>query len=152
MVGVLSLDASADMRLPAERTGTVQTTLDRGVPGASKLSNGVRMTGSSNVGMCLYDGHNLQSTWFDMSTSDGRLTVDRGDQGRYLVLIDSDKSGSYESRVDYTLNLAYAGKKIAQPNNVTVRLRGVNNSVGRAASLTKWTIRKANCLSPMVRR
>jgi len=99
-----------------------------------KLPNGSRMAGTSNVDLCLYDGYNAQSTWFDISASDG-LTVDRRDQGQYSVLLDKDKSGSYESRVDYSLSLTYAGKKIALPNNEKVRLQGVNNTAGRSVSL-----------------
>ncbi|MET3219146.1 UNVERIFIED_ORG: hypothetical protein ABIC48_006952 [Burkholderia territorii] len=99
-----------------------------------KLANGSRMSGASNVDMCLYDGYNSQSTWFDVSASDG-LTIDRRDSGQYSVLLDSDKSGAYDSRVDYNVSLTYAGKKIALPNNETVRLQGVNNSAGRSVSL-----------------
>lgn len=99
-----------------------------------KLPNGSRMSGTSNVDMCLYDGYNSQSTWFDVSASDG-LTIDRRDKGQYSVLLASDKSGAYESRVDYTVSLTYAGKKIALPNNETVRLQGVNNSAGRSVTL-----------------
>ncbi|VWC75942.1 putative minor pilin and initiator [Burkholderia aenigmatica] len=99
-----------------------------------KLPNGSRMAGTSNVDMCLYDGYNSQSTWFDVSASDG-LTIDRRDKGQYSVLLASDKSGAYESRVDYTASLTYAGKKIVLPNNETVRLQGVNNSAGRSVSL-----------------
>ncbi|WP_176300479.1 CfaE/CblD family pilus tip adhesin [Burkholderia vietnamiensis] len=99
-----------------------------------KLPNGSRMSGTSNVDMCLYDGYNSQSTWFDVSASDG-LTVDRRDKGQYSVLLASDKSGAYESRIDYNVSLTYAGKKIALPNNETVRLQGVNNSAGRSVSL-----------------
>jgi hypothetical protein len=99
-----------------------------------KLANGSRMAGTANVDMCLYDGYNSQSTWFDVSASDG-LTVDRRDKGRYSVLLDKDKSGAYESRVDYTVSLTYAGNKIALPNHETVRLQGVNNSAGRLVTL-----------------
>ncbi|WP_301772192.1 CfaE/CblD family pilus tip adhesin [Burkholderia cenocepacia] len=99
-----------------------------------KLPNGSRMSGTSNIDMCLYDGYNSQSTWFDVSASDG-LTIDRRDNGQYSVLLASDKSGAYESRVDYTVSLTYAGKKIALPNNETVRLQGVNNSAGRSVTL-----------------
>ena len=102
--------------------------------GLRKLPNGSRMSGMSNVDMCLYDGYNSQSTWFDVSASDG-LTVDRRDKGLYSVLLDKDKSGAFESRVDYTASLTYAGKKIALPNNETVRLQGVNNSGGRSVTL-----------------
>lgn len=98
------------------------------------LPNGSRLSGTSNVDLCLYDGYNSQSTWFDISASDG-LTVDRRDKGQYSVLLDTDKSGSYESRIDYALSLTYAGKKIALPNNEKVRLQGVNNSAGRLVSL-----------------
>jgi hypothetical protein len=104
-----------------------------------KLPNGSRMAGTSIVDMCLYDGRNSQSSWFDVSASDG-LTVDRRGQGQYSVLLDSDKSGNYESRVDYTLGLTYEGKKIALPNNETVRLRGVNNSVGRPVLLPGMSV------------
>ncbi|WP_269467401.1 CfaE/CblD family pilus tip adhesin [Burkholderia sp. MSMB0856] len=99
-----------------------------------KLPNGSRMSGTSNIDMCLYDGYNSQSTWFDVSASDG-LTVDRRDKGQYSVLLASDKSGAYESRIDYNVSLTYAGKKITLPNNETVRLQGVNNSAGRSVSL-----------------
>ncbi|WP_269764085.1 CfaE/CblD family pilus tip adhesin [Burkholderia thailandensis] len=99
-----------------------------------KLPNGSRMSGTSNVDMCLYDGYNSQSTWFDVSASDG-LTIDRRDKGQYSVLLDKDKSGAYESRIDYNVSLTYAGKKIVLPNNETVRLQGVNNSAGRSVSL-----------------
>ena len=99
-----------------------------------KLPNGSRMSGTSNVDMCLYDGYNSQSTWFDVSASDG-LTVDRRDKGQYSVLLASDKSGAYESRIDYNVSLTYAGKNIVLPNNETVRLQGVNNSAGRSVSL-----------------
>ncbi|MCA8091849.1 pilin protein [Burkholderia anthina] len=98
------------------------------------LPNGSRLSGTSNVDMCLYDGYNSQSTWFDVSASDG-LTVDRRDEGQYSVLLDSDKSGAYASRLDYNVSLTYAGKRIALPNNKTVRLQGVNNSAGRSVSL-----------------
>lgn len=98
------------------------------------LPNGSRLSGTSNVDLCLYDGYSSQSTWFDISASDG-LTVDRRDKGQYSVLLDTDKSGNYESRIDYALNLTYAGKKIALPNNEKVRLQGVNNSAGRLVSL-----------------
>ncbi|MCA8352495.1 CfaE/CblD family pilus tip adhesin [Burkholderia cepacia] len=99
-----------------------------------KLPNGSRMSGTSNVDMCLYDGYNSQSTWFDVSASDG-LTVDRRDKGQYSVLLDKDKSSAYESRIDYNVSLTYAGKNIVLPNNETVRLQGVNNSAGRSVSL-----------------
>ncbi|KUZ42085.1 CfaE/CblD family pilus tip adhesin [Burkholderia territorii] len=98
------------------------------------LPNGSRLSGTSNVDMCLYDGYNSQSTWFDVTASDG-LTIDRRDQGSYSVLLESDKSGAYASRVDYNVSLTYAGKKIALPNNETVRLQSVNNSAGRTVSL-----------------
>ncbi|KVQ11172.1 CfaE/CblD family pilus tip adhesin [Burkholderia ubonensis] len=98
------------------------------------LPNGSRLSGTSNVDMCLYDGYNSQSTWFDVTASDG-LTIDRRDKGSYSVLLESDKSGAYASRVDYNASLTYAGKKIALPNNETVRLQGVNNSAGRTVSL-----------------
>ncbi|UEP46744.1 pilin protein [Burkholderia ambifaria] len=98
------------------------------------LPNGSRLSGTSNVDMCLYDGYNSQSTWFDVSANDG-LTVDRRDKGQYSVLLDSDKSGAYASRLDYNVSLTYAGQKIALPNNETVRLQGVNNSAGRSVSL-----------------
>ncbi|MDW9249896.1 putative minor pilin domain protein [Burkholderia cepacia] len=38
------------------------------------------------------------------------------------MLLDEDKSGAYESRVDRNVSLTYAGKKIALQNNETVRL------------------------------
>ncbi|KVN24864.1 pilin protein [Burkholderia pyrrocinia] len=98
------------------------------------LPNGSRISGTSNVDMCLYDGYNAQSTWFDVSASDG-LTIDRRDKGSYSVLLDKDKSGDYASRIDYNASLTYAGQKIALPNNETVRLQGVNNSAGRSVSL-----------------
>lgn len=98
------------------------------------LPNGSRLSGTSNVDLCLYDGYNSQSTWFDITASDG-LTIDRRDKGQYSVLLDNDKSGSYESRVDYSLSLTYAGKKIALRNNEKVRLQGVNNTTGRSVSL-----------------
>ncbi|KVO61947.1 pilin protein [Burkholderia ubonensis] len=98
------------------------------------LPNGSRLSGTSNVDMCLYDGYNSQSTWFDVTASDG-LTIDRRDKGSYSVLLESDKSGAYASRVDYNVSLTYAGKKVALPNNETVRLQGVNNSAGRTVSL-----------------
>ncbi|VWC01533.1 CfaE/CblD family pilus tip adhesin [Burkholderia stagnalis] len=98
------------------------------------LPNGSRMSGTSNVDMCLYDGYNAQSTWFDVSASDG-LSIDRRDKGSYSVLLDKDKSGAYASRIDYNASLTYAGKKIALPNGETVRLQGVNNSTGRSVSL-----------------
>ncbi|KVD38693.1 pilin protein [Burkholderia ubonensis] len=98
------------------------------------LPNGSRLSGTSNVDMCLYDGYNSQSTWFDVTASDG-LTIDRRDKGSYSVLLESDKSGAYASRVDYNASLTYAGKKIVLPNNETVRLQGVNNSAGRTVSL-----------------
>ncbi|KVX22440.1 pilin protein [Burkholderia ubonensis] len=98
------------------------------------LPNGSRLSGTSNVDMCLYDGYNSQSTWFDVTASDG-LTIDRRDKGSYSVLLESDKSGAYASRIDYNASLTYAGKKIVLPNNETVRLQGVNNSAGRTVSL-----------------
>ncbi|KVU28277.1 pilin protein [Burkholderia ubonensis] len=98
------------------------------------LPNGSRLSGTSNVDMCLYDGYNSQSTWFDVTASDG-FTIDRRDKGSYSVLLESDKSGAYASRIDYNASLTYAGKKIALPNNETVRLQGVNNSAGRTVSL-----------------
>ncbi|HDR9506984.1 pilin protein [Burkholderia cepacia] len=98
------------------------------------LPNGSRISGTSNVDMCLYDGYNAQSTWFDVSASDG-LTIDRRDKGSYSVLLDSDRSGAYASRLDYNVSLTYAGKKIVLSNNETVRLEGVNNSTGRSVSL-----------------
>ncbi|RXV64203.1 pilin protein [Burkholderia stabilis] len=99
-----------------------------------KLANGSRMLGESTVDMCLYDGYNSQSMWFDVSASD-RLTIDRRDSGQYSVLLDSDKSGAYDSRIDYNVSLFYEGKNIVLPNNETVRLQGVNNSQGRLVSL-----------------
>lgn len=98
------------------------------------LPDGSRLSGTSNVDMCLYDGYNSRSTWFDVTASDG-LTIDRRDKGSYSVLLESDKSGAYASRVDYNASLMYAGKKIVLPNNETVRLQGVNNSAGRTVSL-----------------
>ncbi|KVN03890.1 pilin protein [Burkholderia diffusa] len=98
------------------------------------LPNGSRLSGTSAVDMCLYDGYNSQSTWFDVTASDG-LTIDRRDKGSYSVLLESDKSGAYASRVDYNASLTYAGKKIVLPNKETVRLQGVNNSAGRTVSL-----------------
>lgn len=98
------------------------------------LPNGSRLSGNANVDMCLYDGYNSQSTWFDVSASDG-LTVDRRDHGHYSVLHDSDKSKNFKSRIDYTVSLTYAGKKITLPNNETVRLLGMNNSAGRSVML-----------------
>ncbi|MDN7907508.1 CfaE/CblD family pilus tip adhesin [Burkholderia diffusa] len=98
------------------------------------LENGRRMAGTSTVDMCLYDGYNSQSTWFDVSASDG-LTIDGRVTGRYSVLLDADKSGGAASRVDYNVSLSYAGQKITLPNNETVRLQGVNNSGGRLVSL-----------------
>ncbi|RXV64204.1 pilin protein [Burkholderia stabilis] len=99
-----------------------------------RVANGRRMTGTANVDMCLYDGYNSQSTWFDVSASDG-LAINRRDKGQYSVLLNSDKSGIDASRVDYGVSLMYAGKKIALPNSETVRLQGVNNSAGRSVSL-----------------
>ncbi|MCA8300110.1 pilin protein [Burkholderia seminalis] len=99
-----------------------------------KLANGSRMLGESTVDMCLYDGYNSRSTWFDVSASD-RLTIDRRDSGQYSVLLDSDKSGAYDSRIDYNVSLFYEGKNIVLPNNGTVRLQGVNNSGERLVSL-----------------
>ncbi|WP_279607668.1 CfaE/CblD family pilus tip adhesin [Burkholderia ambifaria] len=99
-----------------------------------KLPNGSRMSGTSTVDMCLYDGYNSQSTWFDVSVSDG-LTIDRREKGQYSVLLDADKSGAYESRIDYNASLTFAGKRITLPNNETVRIQGVNNSAGRSVSL-----------------
>lgn len=97
-------------------------------------SNGSRLSGLSNVDMCLYDGYNSQSTWFKVSASDG-LSISQRDSGSYSVLLDSDKSGAYASRVDYNVSLTYAGKKIALSNGETVQLQGVNNSAGRSVSL-----------------
>ncbi|VWC47119.1 putative minor pilin and initiator [Burkholderia lata] len=99
-----------------------------------RQSNGSRLSGLSNVDMCLYDGYNSQSTWFKVSASDG-LSISQRDGGSYSVLLDSDKSGAYASRVDYNVSLTYAGKKIALSNGETVQLQGVNNSAGRSVSL-----------------
>ncbi|CAG9251409.1 Pilin protein [Burkholderia diffusa] len=98
------------------------------------LDSGSRMAGTSTVDMCLYDGYNSQSTWFDVSASDG-LTIDRRVNGQYSVLLDADRSGDEASRVDYNVSLSFAGRKITLPNNETVRLQGVNNSDGRSVSL-----------------
>ncbi|MGS0896109.1 CfaE/CblD family pilus tip adhesin [Burkholderia stagnalis] len=120
--------------LPAFTSATPMVDLD-----LRKLPNGSRMSGTSNVDMCLYDGYNSQSMWFDVSASDG-LAIDRRDKGRYSVLLDSDKSGAYESRVDYTVSLTYAGQKIMLPNGETARLQGVNNRAGRMVSLPGVTV------------
>ena len=98
------------------------------------LSNGSRVSGTSSVDMCLYDGYNAQSTWFDVSASDG-LTIDRRDKGSYSVLLDKDKSGADASRIDYKASLTYAGAEFELPNNETVRLKGVNNEAGRKVAL-----------------
>ena len=86
------------------------------------LSNGSRVSGTSSVDMCLYDGYNAQSTWFDVSASDG-LTIDRRDKGSYSVLLDKDKSGADASRIDYKASLTYAGREFELRNNETVHLR-----------------------------
>ena len=85
------------------------------------LSNGSRVSGTSSVDMCLYDGYNAQSTWFDVSASDG-LTIDRRDKGSYSVLLDKDKSGADASRIDYKASLTYAGQEFELRNNETVHL------------------------------
>ncbi|KWH10280.1 hypothetical protein WT58_08505 [Burkholderia territorii] len=110
--------------------------------------NGSRLSDTSNVDMCLYDGYNSQTTWFDVTASDG-LTIDRRDKGSYSVLLESDKSGAYASRVDYNASVTFAGKKIALSNNETVRLQGVNNSAGRTVSLPGISVRHAAHSSSM---
>lgn len=99
-----------------------------------KLPNGSRISGTSTIDMCLYDGYNSQSTWFDVSASDG-LLIDRRESGSYSVLLDVDKSGVYASRIDYNASLTYGGKKIDLPNNEVIRLPSVNNSEGRMVTL-----------------
>lgn len=84
--------------------------------------------------MCLYDGYNSHSTWFDVSASDG-LLIDRRESGSYSVLLDVDKSGVYASRIDYNASLTYGGMKIDLPNNEVIRLPSVNNSEGRMVTL-----------------
>ena len=98
------------------------------------LSNGSRVSGTSSVEMCLYDGYNARSASFDISASDG-LTIDRRDKGSYSVLLDKDKSGADASRIDYKASLTYAGAEFELPNNETVRLKGVNNEAGRKVAL-----------------
>lgn len=100
------------------------------------------MSGTSIVDLCLYDGYNSQRPRFDISASAG-LTDDRRNKGQYSVLFDKDKSGNYESRIDYALNLTYAGKKMTLSNNEKVRLLGVNNNAGRLVSLP--SIRCRSC-------
>lgn len=99
-----------------------------------KLPNGAMMSGTSTIDMCLYDGYNSQSAWFDVSASDN-LTIDRRDSGSYSVLLDSDRSGAYASRIDYNASLKYGGKRTELPNNQVVRLQSVNNSAGRTVTL-----------------
>lgn len=99
-----------------------------------KLPNGSRISGTSTIDMCLYDGYNSQSAWFDVSASDG-LLIDRRASGSYSVLLDADKSGAYASRIDYNANLTFGGKKIDLPNNEVIRLPSVNNSEGRMVTL-----------------
>lgn len=98
------------------------------------LANGNGTAGTSTVDMCLYDGYNSQSTWFDVSASDG-LTIARRVKGQYSVLLNADRSGTDASRIDYNVNLTYAGTKIALPNSQTVRLQGVNSIGGRSVTL-----------------
>lgn len=99
-----------------------------------KLPNGSRISGTSTIDMCLYDGYNSQSAWFDVSASDG-LLIDRRESGSYSVLLDGDKSGVYASRIDYNASLTFGGKKIGLPNNEVIRLPSVNNSEGRMVTL-----------------
>ncbi|VWC47098.1 putative minor pilin and initiator [Burkholderia lata] len=97
-------------------------------------SGGSLLSGNSNVDMCLYDGYNSESTWFDVTASDG-LTIAGRNPSSYSVLRDGDSSGTLAKRVDYNVSLAYNGQKIPLVNNQTVRLTGVNNSQGRSVSL-----------------
>ncbi|MBY4672338.1 pilin protein [Burkholderia multivorans] len=92
------------------------------------------VSGVSAVDMCLYDGYNSQSTWFDVTVSDG-MTVAGRNPGSYSVWREGDSSGEFSKRIDYNVSLAYGGQKIPLVNNQTVRLTGVNNSQGRSVSL-----------------
>ncbi len=88
----------------------------------------------SSINMCLYDGYNSQSTWFDVTASDGLSIGDR-DPGIYSVLHENDRSGERSKRIDYRVSLGFNNQKIQLANGQTMRLSGVNNSPGRSVTL-----------------
>ncbi len=117
--------------LPEFPTATPRVDLNLRLSGAGAKTT---LSGRSNLDMCLYDGYNSESTWFDVSASDDKTITGR-DANSYSVLSDGADGSDATKRIDYNVNLNYNGTNLPLPNGKTIRLEGVNNSEGRTVML-----------------
>lgn len=99
-------------------------------------SAGGQVSGRANLDMCLYDGHNANSTWYEVRVSDTLPAIPGRPVDHFSVL--RDVGGGVtdaRNRVDYGVTMQYNGASLTLRNNEMLRLTGVDSAQIRAVSL-----------------
>lgn len=101
---------------------------------------GGQVSGVANLDMCLYDGYNSNSTWYDVRVSD-KLSV-AGRPPDVFSVLNQDAGGNStdpRNRVDYTVTMLYNGQPMTLRNGEQFRLPSVDTSLIRAVRIPNVT-------------
>ncbi|MDQ2185775.1 CfaE/CblD family pilus tip adhesin [Alcaligenaceae bacterium A4P071] len=96
---------------------------------------GGKVGGVANLDLCLYDGFNANSTWYDLRVSD-LLSVPGRSPDKFSVLHTATGSDTSEAkRIDYGIEMTYNGARMRLENGRVEHLTGVDSGEIRAVRL-----------------
>lgn len=97
---------------------------------------GGQVSGRANLDVCLYDGYNANSSWYDLRVSDTLAALPGRPPEHFSVLREAGGGATdAANRVDYGVALQYNGGRRVLRNNDTVRLDGIDSAQIRAVRL-----------------
>ncbi|GAB1847303.1 hypothetical protein MyNCGM683_21500 [Achromobacter xylosoxidans] len=82
--------------------------------------------GSASLDMCLYDGFNSNSTWYDVTLTDGLGSAPPNRRaGMFSITRDGAANAEDSRRVDYQVSLSHHGQQFEMKNGNTVRFPAI---------------------------
>lgn len=138
----VSDDNSVAIYFPGFHTAT--PTVDLNLQGNSAADRrGNLVEGHRVIDMCLYDGRNAFSSWYDVKITDD-MTISGRNSNLFSVLKDNASDKSAQKRIDYQIKLQHSGDEIEIINNRIMRLNNTSSTEQRLVMLPK-TIRPVIC-------
>lgn len=95
---------------------------------------GGKISGSSSLDMCLYDGYNGNSSGFEVALTD-QQNISGRDSSLFSLFHTGPASSDVRKRIDYRIQLRYNGQQIAMLNNQPQMLSGSKPSQLRPVRL-----------------
>lgn len=105
---------------------------------ASITRAGQLIDGVKTLDMCLYDGRNAGSDWYDVTITD-ETNISGRNRNIFSVLKENSTGNSERERIDYRVILKHNGSDIEVQNNRLLRLTDISSAEQQIVTLPKMT-------------